>query len=1208
MMALRLMTKSFLLLMSVLLFSKDVLAKSLPVKQYSIDEGLSQSAVNDILQGPKGYYWFATQDGLNRYDGYHFKIYNRTTHPELKSKFITKIEKLDEEHLVIGTQAGVYQLHIESEQINSLSSSYGFISDLYVSDSGLVIVENEQLLSISNQAYKKLSTKEPASNPSIFSYQSQLYFITSSGDIAPVSEKEVLPPAFIKFNEMKMVRARSVFSNNENAWIASTDGVWLVSKNQLIHLVENIDASSVAVNQKNDLWIVGATGVFVVSVNRKGVSSLNRIVTDSMEHGTLKGKAFLSLYIDGMNQVWFGTRSHGVAMYSPSDNWFENHSVYSDTFPLPASDVLAIYHGLSSTWVGTSSGVAEFKGGEAHVFNMQNQPNFKSDKVAKIIEDDLGTTWLGFVDGPVMFMEKGTKEFVQLETLGSNFHVTDFLCWQQNIYVVTRNSGLFVIDIKSKKLIRAFSKSAGTLSTNRLQSIYRDQLGEIWLGTFGQGVQVWDKNTEQFIELSEHENIEFPSLKNAIISDIYRNGDMLWVATGSGLLSYNLTTNQKKWIKQAEGLPNDTVYTVIEDSKGLFWLPTNKGLVLYSPNTGSIEVFTKKDGLINNEYNANAFDVDPNGTIWMGGGEGFSVIKPEEKQTYQATPQPTLTDIKLFNRSMHQSELKSIKDVDAEIETLHFSPEMNMFTLYFSTFQPNLSNVLRYRYRLDGFNKDWVMTEPGQNYATYTNLGFGSYQLNVEATLDGVNWSEPRIIAIKAHAPIWWSIPAKIFYLSVILGIIFIIWVQARSKRKLELESFRKIREKAQRLRLSMQTAGNILWEIDVYKQKIAVMDYRLKPLERKHYEFNESGILQFIAKEDSLPFLSLLTHQIKTDDFTQPHTFKFLSEEGPIWMEGYAIVSERGSKGNIKKIVGIGQNIDELLRVQLELKKLNEELEQRVADRTQKLNVANREIKRTLDNLKHTQEELLENKKLASLGSMVAGIAHEVNTPLGIGVTSVTFLKSSLKDLVDKFEHKTLSANDFTKYHKSSTESLELLETNLNKASELINSFKQVSVDQSSEEKRSFSVRKLVDDVLFTLSPKFNRQNVTVDVEIDSELTISSYPGALSQVLINLAMNSLTHGFRNKTEGHIKVLCTKVKADQDEVLLIFTDDGDGIAETNLAKVFEPFYTSNRSGGNTGLGMHISYNLVVQKLEGAIAINSLLGQGTEFYIRLPSKI
>jgi signal transduction histidine kinase len=260
------------------------------------------------------------------------------------------------------------------------------------------------------------------------------------------------------------------------------------------------------------------------------------------------------------------------------------------------------------------------------------------------------------------------------------------------------------------------------------------------------------------------------------------------------------------------------------------------------------------------------------------------------------------------------------------------------------------------------------------------------------------------------------------------------------------------------------------------------------------------------------------------------------------------------------------------------------------------------RELTEALESLQATQTQLVEAEKMAALGGLVAGIAHEINTPISVGVTAASYLDEQTTTIRDNYKAGTMKRTNFEGYLDIASQSSNMILTNLNRAVELIQSFKKIAVDQSSEDRRAFAVEPYIKEVLLSLKPKLKLTKHTINVIGDGNLTIDSYPGDFAQIVTNLVMNSLVHGYEPDDQGH---LIFDIKQSNDHLVCEYSDDGVGIPPENLGRIFEPFFSTRWGQGGSGLGLHIIYNLVTQRLRGTIRCQSKLGSGTKFIIEIP---
>ncbi len=299
-------------------------------------------------------------------------------------------------------------------------------------------------------------------------------------------------------------------------------------------------------------------------------------------------------------------------------------------------------------------------------------------------------------------------------------------------------------------------------------------------------------------------------------------------------------------------------------------------------------------------------------------------------------------------------------------------------------------------------------------------------------------------------------------------------------------------------------------------------------------------------------------------------------------------------------EVIGAGRQIEERKQAQRNERAAKaeiEELNRRIRESLEE------QVELRTDELKAAMARLMEREKMASLGSLVSGIAHEINTPLGVGVSTTSYMEVLNRENRERLTSGTMSREDLLGFMENMDESLRILSRNLDRAAELIKSFKQIAVTQSHELLSKFRVLEYVQAVLVSLKHEYRHMSIRIDVACPEDLTVFSYPGALSQILTNLVMNSLIHGFRNRDAGVIRVTV----ADRGEVFEItYSDDGVGILPENLSRIYDPFFTTNREHGGSGLGMNIVYNIVTDQLKGTIECVSFPERGTTFVLRIPN--
>lgn len=293
-----------------------------------------------------------------------------------------------------------------------------------------------------------------------------------------------------------------------------------------------------------------------------------------------------------------------------------------------------------------------------------------------------------------------------------------------------------------------------------------------------------------------------------------------------------------------------------------------------------------------------------------------------------------------------------------------------------------------------------------------------------------------------------------------------------------------------------------------------------------------------------------------------------------------------------------IALTLEQLRAAESSLKQYSDALESKVAERTLALS-------QSVEQLQQAQSQLIESEKLAALGGLVAGVAHEVNTPLGIAVTATSVLSETLDSLRQQFTAQTLTSQQFSDLLAQASDSTQMLVNNLQRAARLVRDFKQTAVDQVSEARSQFQVEQVLRALIASLHPETRKVPVEPLLECPSGLQMNSLPGVLTQVLANLILNSVRHAFADQAAPLIEI---RLQEQGEQVLLDYCDNGCGVPESLRERIFEPFFTTKRGSGGSGLGLNIVYNLVARKLGGKLEFSSQPGQGVHFRLSLPREL
>lgn len=402
---------------------------------------------------------------------------------------------------------------------------------------------------------------------------------------------------------------------------------------------------------------------------------------------------------------------------------------------------------------------------------------------------------------------------------------------------------------------------------------------------------------------------------------------------------------------------------------------------------------------------------------------------------------------------------------------------------------------------------------------------------------------------------------------------------------------YRDIKYQQERFADFADVSSDWLWETNNSGELIYASDEMIKNL-------NLSGC-------DSIPLLGISTFKNTRSLMTHINaksSFSLCEEELIIEGKKRYLLFQGTAKYQDEVFTGFrgtALDITALIQAKLDLEKLNKNLENIVKERTQ-------DLESNMIKLQKTQDKLVESEKLAALGGLVAGVAHEVNTPLGISVTAASIIKEITQELNQAFADQTLSSAQFADLMERMSESTIMLEDNLNRGSKLIRDFKQTAVNQVSECRSHFVIHQVLDALISSLHPETRKVPVTPKISGSSSLSMSSLPGVLTQVLTNLIMNSINHAFADSSDP--AEISISFYEQNGEIIFEYIDNGSGIEESLHQKIFEPFYTSKRGNGGSGLGLNLVFNLIHQKLAGSLNFESSINQGVHFTFRTPKEL
>lgn len=1191
-----------------------------------LEDGLSQLSITASMQDQQGYLWFGTQSGLNRYDGYYVTVFKRDFKSEkstLTDNFITALAQTPDAMIWIGTvTGGLNRFDPRTERVESWHADDG--SGL---DDNLV-----RALHVDGEGRLWVGTS------------GGLLLWTGSGFERPIEQLEG-------------VTVTSIFTRESRLWAGTVDGLYVADTDnpESAHRLPGASGANVSamVAYADSLWVGSNRGLFVF--NESGELQ-RRLVHEAGDPHSLAFDQVESMLVDSSGTLWVGT-TRGLSRYTPESQNFKNY--YNDTrdeYSLTADRVSSILEDSTGIlWFGTwTGGLSKFNPGSLYFQSFGVRDNLEHPKVRDFARDrdgslllatlgggiyryrpdtnalvrldfDLpskelqtlefdheGKLWIGTFDAGVMRLDMATGEVTHFPATGGGrgpqssrilFMRFDH---QQRLWIGTLDGGVSRYDVKSDtwRHFRYAKDNPNSLSMDSVGVIFIRSDGTVLLGTAGSGFCVYREATDDFIRHPVQPGVSGGLQHGSVYSFHEAPDGSLWLSTQGGgfaqIVGDIYGTPRFRFIDSGDGLPGDAIGAVLVDDDGRPWASTLYGISRVNAD-GSVSNFYPIHGTQSRGYYVASRTIMGD-SLYFGGIEGITRFRPDNFSSDNLAPHTVLTQMLLLNQAVRPGDLtgvlpQSIGYTDA-VQLRH---EQNFFSIEFSGLHYADPSKNRYRYQLEGFDRQWIETDARRRYASYTNLNPGYYTFRVQsANRDGV-WSEPAELAVHIQSP-WWNTPgAYLAYIAAGILLALGIFVAWRSLRRSREEAAVAIRRSEERLKMGLWGSGDEMWRLDL---KAGTLD---RISHNNYYDHlfarpirTDEEFFELCHEKDVERVKGAIQRHVRGDTPYFEAAYRILGKDGNwLWAMSRGRVTEFSAAGEPLAISGATKDVTKLKSTEQALRDLNDRLESMVDARTEDLQYANRELKSALSQLTEAQAQLVESEKMASLGALVAGIAHEVNTPIGVALTAATHMQNQARRIaLDDDLSETLK-----KYLETHVRNCDFLVSNLNRAAELIRSFKQVAVDQSSEQIRDFRLREYFEEILTSLRPRLKRTAHTVEIDCDAELQLSSFPGALYQVITNLVMNSLTHAFPNGEAGTIRIEAELEGADR--VRIRYCDNGVGFDDGVAQRIFEPFFTTRRGTGGSGLGMHIVYNLVTQGLGGKIRCWGKPGAGMTVEMVIP---
>ncbi len=1284
-------------------------APSLRFENIGLIDGLQQGSVHDIMQDSDGYLWMTTQDGLHRYDGYEFKAFNTTPFDttSLSSSYVHMVEEASDGGLWVTASGGglnkmdkstgtfKHYKHVPGDT-TSLSTNNVFDvkesreGELWISSFGGGLnfmpagedgkfqhlrhdpddentLTSDVILLISEDANGDIWAGSPTGLNKIDSKTHKvtryLYKsgITANDNAASVVSSVYHPPgdkntAWLATG-LGLVRLNTETGDHERFIIEEND-----PDNRLNHLYNVVPDPS----EPQILWVSGpGTGIARFDITTGQFTTYRH---DPRDPHSLGEDETFALFADKSGTMWVGHHVEGVSKFNPrAINFYHLQHDPEDPNSLAFGPVWGLYEDSQQTlWAGTSTTargefltrietdgkITRYKG---RIDDPQTLPpgNFTS-----FAEDQQDRFWIGG-QGGLNFMDRKTGKVTRFTHLpfpenAARNNITSLVLniKEPDLLWIATAAGLEVFNTTTNK----FSKIELPVENQKEQPVVYSLLyskdNTLWVGTTAGLFNIDQMGNAKLA--SKYDPGDTTTISsNKLYAILEREGEpgILWVGTSGGLNRFDSRTGIATHYMTKDGLPNEIIYGILEDSNGTLWMSTNHGISNFDPEAGTFRNYGLDDGLAALEYDQYAYAKGSDGMMYFGSMEGVTAFIPEKLAINETPPQVMLSGLKLFNKPVLPGPESPLKKSLSETNQLILDHDQKEITFDFVALHYGNPNKNSYAYMLDGFDKDWV-DAGNKRSATYTNLSPGSYTFKVKAAnADGV-WSQEnasvQLTVLPPWYQTWWAY--TLFALLLILTIFAVDRFQRHQIKKKEKEraTLREAELRAEaenRRRADTEQLSKIGKAITstlsitniietVYEHVNELMDASIFGIGIYNAEKDR---LDFPATKEKGVMLSPYSHRLTEENRLAVHCFNNNIE---IILGDTAKESRQYTQQHLPPVKGDeSRSLIYLPLVQqgrtigvITTQSFNEKaytpyhvhlLRNLATYAAIALDNASayRQLDATLSDLKLMQEQLVQQEKLASLGQLTAGIAHEIKNPLNFvnnfSELSVELIDEAQAELV---KARTETTNENLKLNAVS-DLLEDIEINLKKifkhgtrADGIVRSMLQHSRGGTGKMEPvdlNELIKEYVNLSFHGMRAGKDPINVELDLQLDEKVDkLPLIEEDFSRVILNLCNNSF-EAMREKTINpqvngtFLPKLTVRTQKHKNRVTIDFEDNGPGIPEEIQNKILQPFFTTKKGTAGTGLGLSITHD-IIKSHGGILTLKSSEATGTCFTVEIPT--
>lgn len=879
---------SYFLLFTFFLVSGKLFSQQnkLLFENISLENGLSHNAVYSITQDKTGFMWFATQDGLNKYDGYNITVFkfNPTDSLSLPNNNVSKVFEDKDGNIWVGTWGGglcrfdpIQERFIiyKYNPSNSSSISFNRVPVIFQSRSGDLWIGtaggglNKYLKDKDAfETYKHFNDENNSlSNNRIWDItedkSGNLWIGTDEG----LNKFNPSTKVFSRFTPnlpSKRVRSLLITGNNE-FYVGGETGLYLFNetnnefiKRPLSQRQDDQDiVNAIYEDREGRIW----AGTYGNGLYLKTNGEFENYVNNPNNPLSLRSNDVRCIFEDNSSTIWVGTRGNGISKYNPSTIKFNLlRNIPYDKNSLTSNSIRTIFEdSQNNMWIGTNDGGLNFYDPRNKIFkSFTAQPGRNIvkgyERITGILEDSPGVLWLGTDDGLVKFNSNtGTYELIKNELFTSNSSNSVILSLFKDsdgeIWVGTYGFGLQKYDpvTKTFQVYKNNPNIKNSLSHNEVWNICQDQQGFLWLAT-GDGLNKLDKKTGQFT-VYKHSVSD-----NTTINDNFVNylkvdeSGQLWVGTNTGLNLFDTKTGTAKRFDNIYELSVEAIYGILIDNKSNVWVSTTKGLIEFNPRDTSYRTYNVLDGLQSNVFTQNACYKTGDGKLFFGGINGLNYFYPDSIPENKHIPNVVITDYKLIEQNISESDLDKYWLMFKTQSKLELPYDRNFVTFDFASLDYARPEKNEYRYKLEGLDNDWI--EAGsRRYATYTSLNPGTYTFRVKGSNNDDVWNETgATLTIKITPPYWktwWFITGGLLLLVSASYTAYNYRVNRLRKKQTELLNLINEKEIAEtKLRKSEEEIRKINSFLEERIQE-RTLKLETEIVERKRYERVQEAIYQ---------------------------------------------------------------------------------------------------------------------------------------------------------------------------------------------------------------------------------------------------------------------------------------------------------------------------------------------------------------------------